>query len=250
VRVFLSSELRGLPCADPREEVISDAAGEFTMRLPAAGESLCFETEEGPALGYERRAGVDPATSFSLHCEDAAPLRVGGKCWLGKDSAPVVLGYVDEHVFLPLIAVVDSEFIRYDSWMKLSGELYDAFAAGGESIPIERQESYTVAGGSTEELGVVASPAQPGTFFAVGRAEPFPAERPSAELQSLFLGDEERPSDWRFGWVTDLDRNGRKELWVDRRLMYGESERIVFEQTASDSDGDWDAVASGCHGCD
>lgn len=79
-------------------------------------------------LGYERRAGVDPAAPLALHCEQSTPLRAGGLCWLGRDTAPVVVGFVDEDLFIALVAVVDSEFMPYDaSWLKLHGELRNGF---------------------------------------------------------------------------------------------------------------------------
>jgi hypothetical protein len=252
VRVFLSAAQHELPCAEPRDAATTDATGAFSLRLPADGESLCIETELGPTLGYERRAGVDPAASLSLHCEESAPLRIGGLCWLGRDTAPVVLGFVEENAFIPMVAFADSEFVPYEAkWMKLEGPLRNAFEAGSESIPIESDEVYPDQYTSGDaRMAHVKSPAREGTFFALGRAQPFPAERPSGALESAFLGRMEEPKTWRVGWVTDLDQNGRKELWVDHRFMYGEIGRIVYEQSASDSDEQWTELASECWGCD
>lgn len=50
------------------------------------------------------------------------------------------------------------------------------------------------------------------------------------------------------GRATDPDHDGRKELWIDYRLMYGEIGRMVWEQ--SDSGEHWAEIANECFACD
>lgn len=48
--------------------------------------------------------------------------------------------------------------------------------------------------------------------------------------------------------VTDLNHDGRMELWISYQLMYGEIGHMVYEQT-NDMSG-WKMLSNRCYGCD
>ena len=74
---------------------------------------------------------------------------------------------------------------------------------------------------------------------------------PSAELVQSFLRffrDDERSGDVRILYATDLDRDGKQELWLTYRLPSGKLGRMVVEQRAAA--GQWVEIASHCWACD
>ena len=62
-----------------------------------------------------------------------------------------------------------------------------------------------------------------------------------------FLADDERSGEMRILYATDLDRDGKTELWIAYRLPSGESGRMVWEQRATA--GAWVELADSCYRC-
>ena len=62
-----------------------------------------------------------------------------------------------------------------------------------------------------------------------------------------FFADDEESAEVRILYATDLDGDGKKELWITHRLASGKLGRMVFEQRAAA--GEWVELASHCYAC-
>lgn len=168
-------------------------------------------------------------------------------------SHPGVIGYVEEGRFHPLLVVEAAQFRPFDarSTGLVGGVLRDAFADGGAEFLIQAERAYADRSGEPAKYGVAPGRSYESLFFELNRgAKPRPAAAPSPELaQSLlrFLADDERSADLRALYATDLDGDGRKELWVAYRLPDGRRGRMVWEQRSAP--GAWVELADRCYDC-
>ena len=179
--------------------------------------------------------------------------------WLaGTASAvvppPHVIGYVDKGRFHPLIVVESAQFGPFEARaMPLTGAVArDAFADGGAEFPIQAEREYADADGEPAKYGLAPGRSYDGAFFELNRgAKPRPSSAPSPALvQSFlrFLADDERASEVRVLYATDLDGDGKQELWVSYRVASGGSGRMVWEQRAQS--GTWIELADRCYDCE
>ena len=174
-------------------------------------------------------------------------------CVLSLPARPSIFGYVDHDRFHPLLIVESSQLGPYDArTTSLVGVVRDAFEAKGAEFPIQRDVEYTASDGEPARYGLVPGRSDEGAFFELNRgAKPRAASVPSAELKQSFLrffADDEQSGDLRILFATDLDRDGKKELWIALRLASGRLGRMVFEQRAAA--GEWVELASHCYECD
>jgi hypothetical protein len=171
---------------------------------------------------------------------------------LSVAAGPSVFGYVDHDRFHPLLIVESSQLGPYDArTTSLVGVVRNAFEAGGAEFPIQRDVEYTAPDGEPARYGLVPGRSEDGAFFELNRgAKPREAAVPSDELVRSFLrwfADDERSGDVRVLFATDLDHDGKKELWLSFRLASGRLGRMVFEQRAAA--GEWVELASHCYLC-
>lgn len=184
-----------------------------------------------------------------------------------------VFGYVQAGKFHPLLVVEDAQIGPYDAAKtSLLGVLRNAFEPTGAEFPVQKQIDYVdPSSDQPERFGVVPGRSDEKSFFELNRGRnPRAASVPTLELQRSFLrflahdgwgeqfledaepGDEvatlERKGDVRILYVTDLDSDGKKELWIAYRLPYGKTGRMVWEQRAAE--GEWVALVNHCFGCD
>ena len=167
---------------------------------------------------------------------------------------PGVIGYVEEGRFHPLLELESAQFGPFDPMrMALTGGvLRDAFADGGAEFPIQAEREYADPKGDTAKYGLVPGRSFESQFFELDRgAKPHSSSRPTPELeQSLrrFLADDERSGDMHVLYATDLDADGKRELWIAYKLPSGGSGRMVWEQRAAA--GAWVELADSCYRCD
>ncbi|HXZ85466.1 MAG TPA: hypothetical protein VEI82_08250 [Myxococcota bacterium] len=166
---------------------------------------------------------------------------------------PGVIGYVEDGRFHPLLIVQAEQFGPFDPrTMSLAGgALRDAFADGGAEFPIQAERKYADPSGETAKYGLAPGRSYESLFFELSRgAKPRPASPPTPELEQSFrrfLADDERSSAMRILYATDLDGDGKKELWIAYRLPSGERGRMVWEQRAAA--GAWVELADRCYRC-
>ena len=179
--------------------------------------------------------------------------------WLAGPAAPAsaqshVIGYVDQGRFHPLLVVESAQLGPFDPHtMALAGGVArDAFGDGSAAFPIQGERAYADANGEPAKYGVAPGRSYDGAFFELDRgAKPRRTTVPSAELVQSFLGffaDDERAADLRILYATDLDGDGKAELWIRYRTPRGASGRMVWEQRAQP--GAWVELAERCYGCD
>jgi hypothetical protein len=174
-------------------------------------------------------------------------------CILSLPAQPSIFGYVDHDRFHPLLIVESAQLGPYDArTTSLVGVARNAFETGGAEFPIQRDVEYTAPDGEPARYGLVPGRSDDGAFYELNRGvKPRAASTPSAELVQSFLrffSDDERSGDVRILYATDLDRDGKKELWIVYRLASGKLGRMVVEQRAAA--GQWVEIASHCWGCD
>jgi len=169
-------------------------------------------------------------------------------------AQPHVIGYVEKGRFHPLLIVESGQFGPFDPrTMPLSGGVArDAFRDGGAELPIQAEREYADPSGEPAKYGLLPGRSYDDAFFELDRgAKPRSSAPPSAELaQSLlrFLADDDRSAELRILYATDLDGDGKKELWTAYRLPSGASGRMVWEQRAQA--GAWIELADHCYGCE
>lgn len=167
---------------------------------------------------------------------------------------PGVIGYVEDGRFHPLLLVESAQFGPFDPMrMTLAGGvLRDAFAESGAEFPVQAEREYPDPKGDTAKYGLTPGRSYENLFFELNRGpKPRRANAPTPELeQSLrrFLADDERAAELRVLYATDLDDDGKKELWVAYRLPSGRSGRMVWEQRAAA--GAWVELADQCYRCE
>jgi len=166
---------------------------------------------------------------------------------------PGVIGYVEDGRFHPLLVVQSAQFGPFEPLrMSLAGGvLRDAFSDEGAEFPIQAERQYTAPTGDTAKYGVAPGRSSRTEFFELNReAKPRPSSQPTLELERSFrrfLADDERSGEMRILYATDLDRDGKTELWIAYRLPSGESGRMVWEQRATA--GAWVELADSCYRC-
>ena len=166
---------------------------------------------------------------------------------------PSVIGYVEKGRFHPLLVVEAAQFGPFDprKTSLAGGVLRSAFDATGAEFPIQAERVYLDDRGEPAKYGLAPGRSYEALFFELNRgAKPRPASAPSAELRRSFLrffADDERSGDVRILYATDLDGDGKKELWIAYRLASGKLGRMVFEQRAAA--GEWVELASHCYAC-
>ena len=181
-------------------------------------------------------------------------LLLAGTSSLPSSPQPGVIGYVEDGRFHPLVVVASAQFGPFDPLrMSLAGGvLRDAFADTGAEFPIQAEREYADPRGDTAKYGLAPGRSSETEFFELNRGtKPRPSSPPAARLeQSLrrFLADDERSSAMRILYATDLDGDGKNELWITYRLSSGGSGRMVWEQRASA--GAWVELADSCYRCD
>lgn len=178
--------------------------------------------------------------------------------WLATSAStgtpPHVIGYVEQGRFLPLLVVDAAQFGPFDArTMALAGSVArDTFADDGAEFPIQAERAYVDASGEPAKYGLAPGRSYTDRFFELDRgAKPRPSSPPSPDLvQSFtrFLAEDDRASELRVLYATDLDRDGKQELWVVYRPAGGGSGRMVWEQRAQA--GAWVELADRCDGCD
>lgn len=165
-----------------------------------------------------------------------------------------VIGYVEKGRFHPLLVVVSRQFGPFDArTMPLTGGVArDAFADGGAEFPIQAEREYADANGEPAKYGLAPGRSYDAVFFELDRgAKPRRASAPPPELEQSFrrfLADDERSGELRIPYATDLDADGKMELWIAYRLPSGASGRMVWEQRAQP--GAWVELADRCYGCE
>jgi hypothetical protein len=172
---------------------------------------------------------------------------------LPSSPQPGVIGYVEEGRFHPLLVVESAQFGPFEpARMSLAGGvLRDAFGDDSAEFPIQAEREYADPKGDTAKYGLAPGRSYDGEFFELNRgAKPRPSSRPTPELEQSFrrfLADDERSSTMRVLYATDLDGDGKQELWIAYRLPSGESGRMVWEQRAAA--GAWVELADHCYRC-
>jgi hypothetical protein len=173
-------------------------------------------------------------------------------CVLSLSARTSIFGYVDHDRFHPLLIVESAQLGPYDARTSLVGVARNAFETGGAEFPIQRDVEYTAPDGEPARYGTVPGRSDEGAFYELNRgAKPRVSSVPSAELVQSFLrffSDDERSGDVRVLYATDLDADGKKELWITYRLVSGKLGRMVVEQRAAA--GQWVELANHCWACD
>jgi len=170
-----------------------------------------------------------------------------------RSTQPGVIGYVEQGRFHPLLVVAAAQFGPFDArTMTLTGAVArDAFADGGAEFPIQAEREYADPNGEPAKYGLAPGRSYAAAFFALSRgAKPLPSSAPTPELvQSFlrFLADDERASEVSALYATDLDGDGKMELWSAYRRASGGTGRMVWEQRAQA--GAWVELADRCYGC-
>lgn len=192
------------------------------------------------------------------------------------DSAladPVIIGYMAEHRYHPLITVEGSRISEVKPrTLSLVGTLRDAFVPNKTALSVQRQEDYEDA--FTDKLGrygIVLGESQENSFYVLnGTAGSIHAKIPSKEMKKSFFGffskDQwgrhfaesadtrdpirvlESEGKVQLHYATDLNRNGKSEVWATYRLMYGELGRMIWEEGTNP--GEWISIANHCYNCD
>ena len=171
---------------------------------------------------------------------------------LAGAGGPSVIGYVDHDRFHPLLIVDAGQLGPYDAHTSLAGGvLRNAFEAGGAEFPVQRDMQYVGRDGEPARYGLVPGRSFDAAFFELDRgARPRASTAPAAELVQSFLrfsADDERGAVQAL-YATDLDGDGKKELWLSYRTASGKLGRMVWEQRAAA--GQWVELAEHCYGCD
>ena len=182
-----------------------------------------------------------------------------------------VIGYVRDGKFHPLVTVEGQRIAEAHSReLQLVGSIRNAFAPSTTSLSVTSQEDYEDA--FSDELGrfgVVEGKAEDNQFYLEGSSSPLRAEAPSKELKRSFylhfskdrwgrhFADSpgakdpvsvlEEEGKIQALYATDLNANGKTELWLTYRLMYGELGRMVWEQSGVN---EWVSLTNHCFNCD
>lgn len=182
-----------------------------------------------------------------------------------------VIGYISDHNFHPLVVIENGSFSEAKSRnINLIGTLREAFEPQSASLSITAQKDYEDA--YSDELGrfgVVRGKFREDAFYLLKSSIPLHSAVPSKALArdfyeyfsvdpwgkhfaegagsmepATFL---EQDKSVRILYETDLDSDGKKELWMTYRLMYGEVGRMVWEQVGPKK---WQSIANHCFNCD
>jgi len=190
-------------------------------------------------------------------------------------APPSVFGYVQEGQFHPLLVLAGAQFAKYDAKTSLVGTLRNAFDPKGPELHVEKDLEFDDLDADPPakgRLGEVPGRSYRKLFFELSPGPvPRPAVAPSLEQKRSFLRFFAKKDDWggqfaegakpggevakieqrgnvQILYATDLDGDGKTELWITYRLMYGEIGRMVWEQT--DKNGEWVELANHCSSCD
>jgi len=172
----------------------------------------------------------------------------------GTPPQPHVIGYVEKGRFHPLLVVESAQFGPFDPrTMPLTGAVArDVFADGGAEFPIQAEREYADANGEPAKYGLAPGRSFDGSFFELGRgAKPRHASAPAPELEARFrrfLADDERARELRVLYATDLDGDGKQELWIAYRLASGARGRMIWEERARP--GEFVELVNHCYGCE
>jgi hypothetical protein len=182
-----------------------------------------------------------------------------------------VIGYVRDGKFHPLVTVDGKRIAEVQSRkLQMVGTIRNAFEPSPESLRVAGQEDYE--DGFSNKLGrfgKVQGKAKDNQFYLQGSSSPMRAKVPSKELKRSFYrhfsndpwgrhfaesGGSKKPvaalekkRDVQVLYATDLNANGKPELWITYRLMYGEIGRMVWEQRGIN---EWVSLANHCFNCD
>ncbi len=165
-----------------------------------------------------------------------------------------VIGYVQDDRFHPLLVVEAAQIGPYDARKtSLLGVLRNAFEETGAEFPIQRDVEKPGPDGEPARYGLVPGRSDEAAFFELNRGRnPRRVSRPTPELTQSFLRyfapDESEETELRMLYVTDLDSDGKKELWMSYRSLGGKIGRMVWEQRASK--GEWIELAHHCYAYD
>jgi hypothetical protein len=193
------------------------------------------------------------------------------------DQQPVVIGYIDDSRFHPLVIATADTISKADSAkLELKGQLRNAFEDTPQTFSVKKQQDYTDPYDDKDTPRRFALTdkkfSSVNTFFTL-QPTAFPSQSPDAykeiarKFYAFFSGHKwgrhfftdkkllEKPleeiaekTNLRIHVVTDLNHNSSPELWVTYKLMHGEIGRMVYEQVGDGSN--WEEIANHCYECD
>lgn len=191
---------------------------------------------------------------------------------LPEQTFASALGYLQDGRFFPLIVTTPSSFASASSTTTITGTLRNAFRATKESYVVRSAKQYEDA--FTDEWWVYGelptNVSKREEFYTLGARVPGSfADRKTDTVMSFYrffandkwgrhlidnrdwlkLGPSKiaENSNVRAHYVTDLDTDGLREIWLTYVLMYGEVGRMIFEESGG---GQWKQVVNHCYSCD
>jgi hypothetical protein len=189
----------------------------------------------------------------------------------------VTIGYISNSEFFPLLAVEDGKLAGRPQNIPLEGEVINAFVSTDERYRVISTSPSIVdeISGETYEYGTLKETAHPKPEYLYALASGTLPSEPAAGQEAIVRSFYEFFSHDKWGkhffttspgvlsksveaigktikvaplYVTDLDKNGQRELWMTAELMYGETEYVVYEQIPGEPK--WRLVSTLCPGCD